>query len=270
MIEQLLTLKNLVKKNQPLIHCITNPISINQCANAVLAVGGKPIMAEHPMETAEITISANALALSLGNVTDARLKSMIISAKAAKNCQIPCVLDLVGVGCSTFRYNYARDFIRKNHPDVIKGNLSEIKAIAGKTTSAKGVDVGKNDVFTEENSAETIATLKKLSRSSNSVVLATGKTDVIVYFDEVFLVENGDEMLSKITGTGCILNVLVGTFISAKEILLGTILAAATLGIAGELADKSAGTGTFSVNLLDALYSMSDSDFVKLVKIRKV
>ena len=118
-----------VKKQKPLIHCITNPISINGCANVILSVGAKPIMAEHPKEVYEITDTAGALMLNLGNITDVRMESMLISLKRAKERGIPIILDVVGIACSDFRRKYALDLINTSMPSVIKGNYSEITVV---------------------------------------------------------------------------------------------------------------------------------------------
>ena len=131
MLEKMKKAKEAVISQAPLIHCITNPISINDCANVVLALGAKPIMAEHPKEVHEITALAKALAVNLGNITDARAESIFISGGVAKNAQIPCVIDVVGAACSALRMELAQRFIRECAPCVIKGNLSEIKAQRG-------------------------------------------------------------------------------------------------------------------------------------------
>ena len=129
-----------VRDRRPLIHCITNPISINQCANAVLAAGARPIMAEHPAEVKEITESADALVLNLGNITDVRMESMEIALRAAKEKGIPVVLDAVGTACSGLRREYAARLLATAKPAVLKGNYSEIYALYRTAYRASGVD----------------------------------------------------------------------------------------------------------------------------------
>lgn len=270
MINQMLKLRNELKTINPLIHCITNPISINDCANAVLAVGCKPIMAEHPKEVSEITKIAKALAVNLGSITDARMESMMISGKVALQNQTPTIIDIVGVACSTLRLDFAKKYIVNNKPNVIKGNMSEIKSLSGECTNAVGIDVGINDAITEENIHQNISILKNLSQSTGSIIVATGETDIIASENKVILVKNGSKMLSEITGTGCMLNVLIGSFISTKKLLTGTVLATIMLGIAGELAYTSAGTGSFKVRLMDALYTMTDEELIERIKIKEV
>ena len=118
--QRILQLRKRIKEEKPLIHCITNPISIHDCANVVLAVGARPIMAEHPAEVTGITASAGALMLNLGNITDARIESMKRSMRTAMENKIPVLLDLVGVACSDLRLDLARELLRIGHPAARK------------------------------------------------------------------------------------------------------------------------------------------------------
>lgn len=264
MINQKLTTNNLlqirqsVKWEKPLIHCITNHISINDCANMVLAVGAKPIMAEHPDEVSEITASSKALGVNLGNITDNRMKSMLISGKTALEKNIPSVIDIVGVGCSGLRLDYVKKFLYECHPSVIKGNMSEMKAICGIKSNAEGIDVGACDVVTEDNSDESIAMLKELSLKTGAVIAATGVVDIITNGTDTYLIKNGCEMLSMITGTGCMVNALIASYISSGNILGGTVLAIALMGICGELSAHVKGSGSFKIELIDNMFSISD------------
>ncbi len=268
-IDNLLQIKKNIKSRKPLIHCITNPISINDCANMVLATGGKPIMAEHPLEVAEITSVSKALGVNLGNITDIRMESMLISGKVAFKNKIPQVIDLVGVGCSKLRLDYGRKYIEECHPDVIKGNMSEIKSIYGLESNAKGIDVGVCDVITENNLDENIKMLKSLSLETGSIIVATGIIDIITNGIHTYLISNGCEMLSMITGTGCMLNVLIASYISSGDVLGGVILAVGLLGICGELSQNVKGTGSFRVELLDNIFSISDDIIREKLQIKK-
>lgn len=256
-INNLLKIRQSIKSKKPLIHCITNPISINDCANMVLAVGAKPIIAEHLLEVSEITAVSKSLGVNLGNITDNRMKSMLISGKVAFEKKIPQVVDLVGVGCSKLRLDYARKFISECHPSVIKGNMSEIKAICGIKSNSKGIDVGAGDIVTEKNSDESIEMLKKLSLQTASVVAATGVVDIIT---------NGCEMLSMITGTGCMLTALIESYISSGNILDSTVLAITLMGICGELSQNVKGTGSFRTELIDNMFSISDDAIRKKIR----
>lgn len=265
-INNLLKIRQSIKLKKPLIHCITNPISINDCANMILAVGAKPIMAEHLLEVSEITAVSESLGVNLGNITDNRMKSMLISGKIAFENKIPQVIDLVGVGCSKLRLDYARKFISECHPSVIKGNMSEIKAICGIKSNSKGIDVGAGDIVTEENCDESIEMLKKLSLQTASVVVATGVVDIITNGTHTYLITNGCEMLSMITGTGCMLTALIASYISSGNILDSTVLAIALMGVCGELSQNVKGTGSFRNDLIDNMFSISDDIIRKKIR----
>ncbi|KGM97839.1 hydroxyethylthiazole kinase [Clostridium novyi A str. 4552] len=264
-VQDLLQIKQDVKFKNPLIHCITNPISINDCANVVLVTGAKPIMAEHPLEVAEITSISSALAVNLGNITDARMESMLISGKVALENKIPQVIDLVGVACSKLRLNYAKKFISECTPNVIKGNMSEIKAIYGVKNNSKGIDVGLKDIINKNNIEENVKILKSLAKQTKAIVVATGVVDIITDGEDTYLIKNGCEMLSMITGTGCMLNTLIGSFISSKDILKGAILGTVLMGICGELSENDMGTGTFKTRLLDNMFNISDNTIIEKI-----
>lgn len=269
-ITNLLTIRNQVKENKPLIHCITNHITINDCANIVLAVGAKPIMAEHPAEVCQITATTKALAVNLGNITDNRMESIMLSGKTALAKNIPSIIDIVGVACSNLRLDFALKFIAECHPNVIKGNMSELKALYGIENSASGIDAGSNDIITDDTIKSSVTILKELATKTGSVIVATGVVDIITDSTNTYLIKNGCEMLSMITGTGCMLNVLTAAFISNKNILGGTILATALMGICGELASNEKGTGTFKINLLDYIFSISDHIFTQRIKYEQI
>lgn len=163
--QRLLQLRKQIKEEKPLIHCITNPISIHDCANVILAVGARPIMAEHPAEVEEITASSGALMLNLGNITDARIKSMKCSMRRAVENKIPVLLDLVGVACSDLRLELARELLSIGHPAVLKGNMSELLAVSGLPSHAIGIDAGAQDALTSENIDAVSDVLKAFSRN---------------------------------------------------------------------------------------------------------
>ncbi|MGG7213024.1 hydroxyethylthiazole kinase [Clostridium nigeriense] len=263
-------IKNKVMINNPLIHCITNHITINDCANVVLSAYGKPIMAEHYKEVSDITASSNALAINIGNITDDRMKSIMISAKTAYEKKIPSIIDIVGVSCSDLRLNFAIDFIDKCKPRVIKGNMSEIKAIFGLNTKSKGIDVNEEDITTYDTLKNNIYIVKELALKTNSTVVATGAIDIISDGNKTYTIENGCEELSRITGTGCMLNVLIATYISSKDIINSAILGTVIMGICGELSRDAKGTASFKIELLDNISTIKDEDILERIKIRVV
>ena len=243
-----------VYEQKPLIHCITNPISINQCANAVLAVGARPIMAEHPKEAGEITVTAQALLLNLGNITDARMQSMTISAEVAAKNNIPFIIDTVGIACSGLRREFASRLIAESRPDIIKGNYSEIYALYNTAYSSAGVDA--ESTLTTESVSIAAA---KLAQKYETVVLASGKTDIVTDGKKLIYIKNGTSQLTCVTGTGCMLGALCGCYLSANHSITAATAACAVLGICGELSETAKGNGSFLINLLDNLSLISDT-----------
>lgn len=254
-------------------------------------------MAEHPAEVTDITASAGALMLNLGNITDARIESMKRSMRTAMENKIPVLLDLVGVACSDLRLDLARELLRIGHPAVLKGNMSELLAVSGLPSHAIGIDAGVEDALTEENIDGVSEVLKAFSRNNQAIVLATGKQDFVTDGERVVLIQNGSAALSGITGTGCMVGALTAAFLPgcedniAKEMtdrieagvwsgvemelngrsgnyLAAAVLGTALMGIAGEEAEKiSRGPGSFQVNLLDEIYGLSDRQLLDLLKI---
>ena len=282
--QRILQLRKRIKEEKPLIHCITNPISIHDCANVVLAVGARPIMAEHPAEVTDITASAGALMLNLGNITDARIESMKRSMRTAMENKIPVLLDLVGVACSDLRLDLARELLRIVHPAVLKGNMSELLAVSGLPSHAIGIDAGVEDALTEENIDGVSEVLKAFSRNNQAIVLATGKQDFVTDGERVVLVQNGSAALSAAFLPGCEDNIAkemtdsieAGVWSGVEMELNGrsgnylaaAVLGTALMGIAGEEAEKiSRGPGSFQVNLLDEIYGLSDRQLLDLLKI---
>lgn len=241
-----------VKETKPLIHCITNPISIHQCANTVLAAGARPIMAEHPDEVEEITATAKALMLNLGNITDVRMESMVRSGRTAKKYELPVLLDGVGAACSRLRKNFAWKLLQEGIPTVVKGNYSEIQALYREGYAASGVDAEAS--LTEK---QIRAAAVSLAKRYHCIVLASGKTDIITDGKQMISVKNGSPMLTAVTGTGCMLGALCAGYLTADPGLYGAVAACGVLGISGELAETEKGSGSFMVSLMDHLSTLS-------------
>lgn len=258
-------LREKVKEHKPLIHCITNPISINQCANAILAIGARPIMAEHPKEVREITETASALMLNLGNITDARMTSMQISAQAAKEKNIPILLDAVGIACSKLRRDYVCDLLRTAMPTVIKGNYSEINALYHEAYRSSGVDA---DAALDERALDRVAA--QLARAYHTVILASGKVDIITDGTRLVHIKNGTPQLSGITGTGCMLGALAAAYLAMKPDMDAAITACVILGICGQLSETGRGSGSFMMNLMDALSIVKGEDIEQLMEMEEI
>lgn len=282
LLSQLEPILTYIQQEAPLIHCITNPISINDCANILLAIGARPIMAEHPDEVAEITAIAKGLALNLGNITDARMASMKISAGAAKDKGIPFVLDLVGLSCSRLRQKYAKELLQIAVPDIIKGNISELRTLLGlPTTPGMGVEAGQKEMVTRENALEYAKIFQKQAREYHTLLLATGPIDLVVSSEEAYIIANGSNALASITGTGCMNNVLAGACLAgvhgissqATNNTLAAILSCLLLGIAGENIQDiylNQGPGSFHYSLMDSISKLTPQTIAKQCNITKL
>lgn len=282
LLSQLEPILTYIQQEAPLIHCITNPISINDCANILLAIGARPIMAEHPDEVAEITAIAKGLALNLGNITDARMASMKISAGTAKDKGIPFVLDLVGLSCSRLRQKYAKELLQIAVPDIIKGNISELRTLLGlPTTPGMGVEAGQKEMVTQENALEYAKLFQKQAREYHTILLATGPIDLVVSSEEAYIIANGSNALASITGTGCMNNVLAGACLAgvhgissqATNNTLAAILSCLLLGIAGENIQDiylNQGPGSFHYSLMDSISKLTPQTIAKQCNITKL
>lgn len=282
LLSQLEPILTYIQQEAPLIHCITNPISINDCANILLAIGARPIMAEHPDEVAEITAIAKGLALNLGNITDVRMASMKISAGAAKDKGIPFVLDLVGLSCSRLRQKYAKELLQIAVPDIIKGNISELRTLLGlPTTPGMGVEAGQKEMVTQENALEYARIFQKQAREYHTLLLATGPIDFVVSSEEAYIIANGSNALASITGTGCMNNVLAGACLAgvhgissqATNNTLAAILSCLLLGIAGENIQDiylNQGPGSFHYSLIDSISKLTPQTIAQQCHITKL
>ena len=267
-LEEMFLLRNDTKQYKPLVHCITNPISIHDCANIILATGARPIMAEHPFEVEQITGMSQALVLNLGNITDVRMESMKRSFSLSVKEGIPSVLDLVGIACSDLRKDYVKELLQCGNPDILKGNMSEMLMMSGLPSHSIGVDSG--DLLSEENEEQIFQAFSELSCKTKSVLLISGKQDIIVHKNEIYIGENGTENLASITGTGCMLGALCGSYLMKGSPFLASVLAVSTMGIAGELASVHfKGPGTFQNELLDAVYQLNEEQFQSRIKLKK-
>lgn len=241
----------MTKNNSPLIHCITNPISINQCANTILALGAKPIMAEHPKEVREITATADALLVNLGNITGVRMKSIMISVKEANKKGIPIVLDAVGVACSHLRRRFANKLLRRSSLTLIKGNYSEIVALTERGYFSRGVDSDKELTI---DAVETSA--QKLSQKYHSIILASGETDIVTNGSDITHIHGGTVQLSHITGTGCMLGAVCACYLAKNTDVSSVITACTIFKKCGEASRTTDRNGSFLTNIIDNLGGM--------------
>lgn len=218
-------------------------------------------MAEHPAEVAEITSHAQALALNLGNITDARMESMPKSLETAARLHIPAMLDLVGTACSNLRYEFAQQLMNIHMPELLKGNMSELLAMSGQTAHAIGIDAGAQDALTNANRSHLKDLFQKKAAEWRTTILITGKEDMVVSADQCTFIAHGTSAMSGITGTGCMLGMICTTYLAVTDPFTAALSAATEFGIAGEKAEKnSSGPGSFQVELLDQFYNLTEQD----------
>lgn len=231
-----------------LIHCITNPISMTNCANAILALGARPIMAEHPDEVTEITRTASSLLLNLGNITDVRMTSMRLSLKEANRIGIPVTLDAVGVSCSMLRKTYTKLLLTTGKFACIKGNYSEILALTDDTYKSSGVDAAQ-DISQEQVEKSAL----EFSKRTGAIIVATGKTDIVAFDGRIERISGGSKMMSQVTGTGCMLGAVITTYLAFENNFESVTRACRFFKSCGVKAETTKGLGTYMVNLMDAI-----------------
>ena len=262
-----------IKAKNALTHCITNSVTINDCANAVLAIGGSPFMAEDAEELEEVVTIADVLVINIGKLSKNQIESMHISSKTANETKTPIILDPVGVGVTELRNKTTMDLIENYNITAIRGNISEIKAIAklsgvlDETNTAKGVDVNIDDIITKDNLKTNGDIICQLAKKLNTVILASGPIDILSDGTTTIAIDNGDDMMPLITGSGCMLSSIVGSCIGGSNPFDGTLVAILAMNIAGEKArakvdEKDEGTGSFRTYLIDYLYKTNSETLI--------
>ena len=199
-----------VHEMEPRVQCITNFVTVNDCANIILAAGGTPSMADHIDEVAEALACVQALVCNMGAI--ALTDSMIVGGKEANRRKIPVVLDPVAVGGTQLRRDAAKRLLEEVHFTAIRGNASEIRYLAGQQTTGAGVDVSDLDAITEENLPEAQEMIKNLAKSLGTVIAVSGVIDLVSDGERTMVLRNGCATMSRITGSGCMLTSMIGAF----------------------------------------------------------
>jgi len=254
-----------VREKKPLVHHITNLVVTNVTANVTLAVGASPVMSHAREEVADMVEAAGALVLNIGTLSPGLVEAMIVAGKKANELGIPVVLDPVGAGATPLRTESAEKILREVKVDILRGNAAEIAVVGGFGGEIKGVDA----VGVHEDPA---ALARETARSRGCVVALTGPEDYVSDGEQLAIVENGDVMLSRVTGTGCSATSVVAAFAAVEEDkLLACAGGLGYYGFAAQLAaEKSAGPGTFQAALLDWLYNMDEELLLKGLRVKLV
>ena len=247
-----------VRSHRPLVHHITNSVTINDCANITISAGAAPVMAEAPEEVAEMVSAAGALVLNIGTLSQGQVDAMLIAGRRANVLGIPVILDPVGAGATRFRTETAWRLLDSLDVAVLKGNAGEIGVLAGTGGSVRGVDSGGI-------AGDPVETVRECARATGTVVAMTGPVDVVADKRRVFQVRNGNPMMDHLSGTGCMAASVTGAFAAiADDYAVSSAAALAAFGLAGERAAAGArGPYSFRTALFDELSVLTPGDLAE-------
>ena len=258
-----------VRIKHPLIHNITNYVTVNDCANLLLACGSSPIMADDPEEAAEITGICSGLNLNIGTLNSRTVPAMLAAGKRANELDHPVVLDPVGAGASRLRTETALRLLEQVRFAVIRGNVSEIKTLASGSGTTQGVDADAADKLTEDTLEEAVALARAVAEQTGAVVAMTGVIDVVTDGKTAWCIRNGHPMMASVTGTGCQLSAMTAAFAAANpgRILEAAAAAVCTMGLAGEIArgrlSAMDGNASYRNYIIDAVFCMTPEQLEK-------
>lgn len=251
-----------VRKNVPLVHNITNYVTVNDVANVLLACGGSPIMSDEPDDVEDITSICGGLNINIGTLNKSSIQGMFLAGKKANELGHVVLLDPVGAGASALRTDTAVKLMNEIKFDVIRGNISEIKTLALGSGTTKGVDADVADAVTEESLESAVAFVKNLAAETGSIIAVTGAIDLVADEERCFVIRNGRPEMGKITGTGCQLSGMMTAFVTAnpEAKLEAAAAAVCTMGLAGEigwnLMKEGDGNSTYRNRIIDAIFNM--------------
>lgn len=246
-----------IRSKTPLVHSITNYVVMNNTANALLAIGASPIMAHAQEEMQEMVNISNSLVLNIGTLSEPWISSMLVAGKTAKTKSKPVVFDPVGVGASSFRTQTCTKILQEVGPTIIRGNPSEIMAMAGADGQTKGVDS-----MHSTQSAEVAA--KYLAEHFDCAVVASGEQDIVVSASETVWLRGGSPLMPKVTGMGCTATAICGACAAVADSAFDAGVAGMVImNAAGKMAAaKADGPGSFQMHFLDALYSLDKKTLI--------
>lgn len=252
----------MVRARKPVVHHLTNWVTIYDCANVVKTLGASPVMAHAPEEAGQMALIASSLVLNIGTLTSDFVEAMKIAAKSANKKGIPVVLDVCGAGATAFRDRKCAELLTAARIDIIKGNASEIARIAGADVHTRGVDAA--DV-----AGDLRRLAARLAAARGCTVVVTGKEDIVTDGKREYLVRNGHPLMAAIVGTGCMAASVIGSFAAVeKDLARAGAAGLACFGIAAQLAARKArGTGSFKEALFDELYALRASTVKRMQKV---
>lgn len=258
-----------VREKAPLVHNITNYVTVNDCANMLLACGASPIMADELEDAVEITAICGGLNINIGTLNHRTIPAMLAAGRRANQLGHPVVLDPVGAGASALRTNTALELLKEVKFAVIRGNISEIRTLALGSGTTRGVDADAADRVTEENLDAAAAFVGDFARRTGAVVAVTGAIDIVTDGERVFCIRNGRAEMSAITGTGCQLSALTAAFVTANpdRPLKAAAAAVCAMGLCGEIAYRRMtgpdGNSSYRNYIIDAMYRLTPAALEK-------
>lgn len=261
-----------VRKTVPLVHNITNYVTVNDVANVLLACGGSPIMSDEPEDVEDITSICGGLNINIGTLNQRSIEGMYRAGTKANALGHVVLLDPVGAGASALRTNTAVGLMNKVKFDVIRGNISEIKTLALGSGTTKGVDADVSDAVTEESLDQAVNFTKNLAAKTGSIIAITGAIDLVADENKCYVIRNGRAEMGKITGTGCQLSGMMTAFVTAnpKAKLEAAAAAVCAMGLAGEIGwsrmQDGDGNSTYRNRIIDAIYNMDGDTLEKGAK----
>ncbi|HHW47620.1 MAG TPA: hydroxyethylthiazole kinase [Clostridiaceae bacterium] len=261
-----------VRSKTPLVHNITNYVTVNDVANALLACGARPIMSDDPEEVEEITSICGGLNINIGTLNKNTIPSMFLAGKKANELGHKVLLDPVGAGASRLRTDTAVKLMKEIKFNVIRGNISEIKTLALGSGRTRGVDADVADAVTENNLDNAISFVKEFAKRQGSIIAVTGAIDLVTDGEKCYVIRNGRAEMGSITGTGCQLSAIITAFLVAnpENELEATAAAVCAMGLAGEIGWSNMqlcdGNSTYRNRIIDAIYNMDGETLEKGAK----
>ncbi len=252
-----------VRRTTPLVHNITNYVTVNDVANVLLACGGSPIMSDEPDDVVDITSICGGLNINIGTLNKSSIEGMFLAGKRANELNHMVLLDPVGAGASKLRTDTAVKLMDEIKFTVIRGNISEIKTLALGSGTTKGVDADVADAVTDETLDNAVKFAKDFAKKSGSIVAITGAIDLVADGERCFVIRNGRPEMGKITGTGCQLSGMMTAFLVANpdNLLEAAAASVCTMGLAGEIGwsnmQDGDGNSTYRNRIIDAIFNMT-------------
>ena len=255
-----------LRSRAPIVHNITNYVTVNDCANILLACGASPIMSDDPGEAEEVTALCSGLNINIGTLNQRTIPSMLAAGKKANELGHPVVLDPVGAGASTLRTATAHRLLEEIRFSVIRGNVSEIRTLASGTGSTRGVDADFADQVCGENLEQAVAFVKSFAARTGAVVVVTGAIDLVADAATAYCIRNGHPAMRQITGTGCQLSAMTAAYVAANpdRVLTAAAAAVCAMGLCGEIArtrmQPMDGNASYRNYILDAVCNLTPEE----------